>query len=303
MKRVFITHGDCPDGLGAELGLRAYAEKEYLDDELIWMRAKHSNFPKAPIELLNTCAGARVVIADFCYNLEVMREIINVAQHVLVLDHHISKKEILETLQIEYPWISDKFDCTFNNNKSGTGIVWYYYFGKIPTLMRYIQDLDLWTFSLPMADKFGWLIDHITQDYFVEEMRKWNDLFDLAFEITPKNEIFVKNEMLYKSLVDYASTTKDILMGQCKKLVAKSFLMKIKGQDIHCLNTSVLHSRALDLLVQKKGPPAASYYFNGTDYLFSVRGDGALELAQRFPGGGGHAKAAGFAISDLKELI
>ena len=84
-----------------------------------------------------------VYIPDFSYNLETTTKLWHFhGGRVTLLDHH---KSAMEELQGQLP------GCYFDMNRSAAAIAWGYFkpLERMPDLLAYVQDRDLWRWELP----------------------------------------------------------------------------------------------------------------------------------------------------------
>ena len=101
-----------------------------------------------------------VYILDFSISREHLDELVSRMNSVLILDHH---KSALENLN-GHP------NCFFDMNRSGAGIAWDYFHPNVPRpdFINYIEDQDLWRFSLPDSEYVRnslTMIPHTIKDY------------------------------------------------------------------------------------------------------------------------------------------
>ena len=134
MSYVVIYHANCWDGFGS-----AWAAWKRLGDDVSYIPANYGQ--KAPMMLLK---NKDVFIVDFSYPRDVLEEILEVANALLVLDHHKTAQGALE----DFP------HAIFDMDKSGARLTWEHFHPNItmPNFLRYIEDRDLWRFKLPDSE-------------------------------------------------------------------------------------------------------------------------------------------------------
>src|SRR5687767_10443668 len=124
---VILYHANCHDGFGA-----AFAAWKKFGDSASYIPVKY-NVP--PPEGL---AGKNIYVLDFCFEKEVTEKLEALAKSFFVIDHHISKKEIVESAK----------NHVFDNDHSGAYLSWKHFQGdQIPTLIKLIEEGDLWKYS------------------------------------------------------------------------------------------------------------------------------------------------------------
>src|SRR3990167_11192571 len=95
MKPLCIYHGNCADGFGAAWVFHSYADREF---------DFHAGvYQDAPPD----CTGRDVYLVDFSYKRAVVEEIIEVANRVVLIDHHKSALDdlapLIEARRMEWP--------------------------------------------------------------------------------------------------------------------------------------------------------------------------------------------------------
>lgn len=163
---IVIYHDHCADGFGA-----AWA---------CWMRWRDScqyipaNYGETPPDVTDK----HVLIVDFSYKRDVLREMGCAARSVIILDHHKTAQADLADWQIDDVagdfWAGDNpmalvsvndyfvgqpIAALFDMNKSGAVLAWEFcHEAPVPMLIRLIQDRDLWRFTLEATKPFAlWL--------------------------------------------------------------------------------------------------------------------------------------------------
>lgn len=163
---IVIYHDHCADGFGA-----AWA---------CWMRWRDAcqympaNYGEAPPDV----AGKHVLMVDFSYKRDVLREIGKAASSVIVLDHHKTAQADLDDWAIDDVsgefWAGDApmkavaqndefvgqpIAALFDMNKSGARMAWEFCHDEtVPLLIKLIEDRDLWRFTMEDTKPFSlWL--------------------------------------------------------------------------------------------------------------------------------------------------
>lgn len=270
-KPVFcIYHGNCIDGLMAA----GVVKLRYPDAE--FYAGVYGKPP--PLDQLHDKA---VIIVDFSYPAAELIELSQAAYCTVVLDHHKTAKEALEGLQLINGQI------IFDMNRSGAGMAWDYFFtGKErPMMVNLVEDRDLWQFKYASSRNFH--------------------LYLATLEATPERfasllEQYAKEPALLRGLMLEANAMADQFKAQLITLKREAFTGHIAGYDIPMANVPYIFASELAGELAQDAPFAATYFFNGEDYVFSLRsrGEGGMdvsEIAKQF-GGGGHRNASGFKI-------
>jgi oligoribonuclease NrnB/cAMP/cGMP phosphodiesterase (DHH superfamily) len=267
-----LYHANCPDGFGS-----AWAFWKRYGKSAKYIAVKHGQSPP-------NVSGRDVFIVDFSYQRNVLLELKRSANSLVVLDHHITAKKELDDLDF----------CIFDMNHSGAYLSWRYLFGpdNIPRLILYIEDRDLWNWSLVDSEKILSAIDSYEKDFDV-----WDNIHSIleskSDAMEPEGTLLVEGAAILRYKNELIS-----------KLMGSRHSVSIFGRDIPSINTSFFQSE-LGALLAMNSYYSAVYYYNGEGYIFSLRSsdDGAdvSEIAKSF-GGGGHKRAAGFFIESLHLL-
>jgi len=265
---TYVIHHNDSDGYGA--GLAAYTkfgnEARYLPIDYGW------KFPELE-------PNSNVYILDFSILRNELDELVAKMNFVLVLDHHKSAEEQLKN----HP------NAIFDMNRSGAGIAWDYFHSNVtrPDFINYIEDADLWRFSLPNSKDVRNSIFLI--DLNIEEYTK--ELFKPISERVLEGKTITK---YMNSLLKIGSEYKHIIqIDEFKMAVVNSCLIQSDfGNSL--FNKHCNHGEA----------DFAGVYFNLGDgtVKFSCRSVGDFDVSsicKRF-GGGGHKNAAGFQIPEEK---
>jgi oligoribonuclease NrnB/cAMP/cGMP phosphodiesterase (DHH superfamily) len=264
MKKIYVLyHAQCPDGFGAAYSIW----KKYKNDNINYIAVQHGF-------ALPTMDNESIVwLVDFCYSVEIMSEIAQRMSEVLVLDHHKSAYENMQSFDFQkYPHVKTIFDM----EKSGAVITWEYFHPntEVPLFLKYIQDKDLWQFYLPQSKEFSAGLRAYNFDFYVWEKLNVEDLIK-------------EGEVLLK----FQNQTID-------KICKNARVTKIAGFEVLIVNSPIFQSEIGNHLC-KQNPqyPFAVVYFDvGNQRNFSLRSVGDFDVAKiasKF-GGGGHKNAAGF---------
>jgi uncharacterized protein len=293
---LVIYHANCADGFTA-----AWAVWKRFGDHAEFHAASYGS---APPEV----AGRDVVIVDFSYKRQVLKAMRTVARSVLVLDHHKSAAidlapsvdhgegevgiDALETEStyedydgirwpsVDFPTIYALFDM----NRSGAGIAWdYFHAGQPrPALVNYVEDRDLWRFSLPGTRGISAAI--FSYEYAFDV---WDNIAALL-RVDPQRLVTAGDAIERKHHKDIAE-----LVKVCARR------MEIGGFRVPVASLPYTMTSDAGHLMAQGEPFAACYWDTADSRNFSLRStdDGAdVSLIAAQYGGGGHRNAAGFKV-------
>ena len=270
---IVIYHYPCQDGYGSRWVAERFFNQIGKNDIRFYGIQCGSPPP-------NNLEGKNVLICDISFKESVFNELLTIVNNILIIDHHKSAEKDLKDIDDIYK--------IFDMNHSGAYLTWKYFFPneKIPKLIEYIQDRDIWTKKLKNTDAFFAWFQTIPMDY--EEYNKYyND--DLLMEkINIDGMAMIKLNEEYIKFGTNASVCKFIKIGS-------------KYYFINHLNTRLLKSDIGNqtLLSNPLSDFSAMYSINGNWTLFSLRSTNkhvdVSEIATSF-GGGGHRNASGIVV-------
>ena len=267
MKKLCIYHANCADGFGAAWVVR----KAIGPDEVEFCAALHHREPP-------DVGGREVVMVDFSYPRPVMERLLEKAEHILLLDHHITARNDLAGFE------HTKLTAVFDMNLSGVGVTWRHFFPgqRMPKLLAHVQDMDLWRFGIANTREVMSAVYSHPYDFAV-----WDQLMKF-----PPHRFIRDGEVLRRARDKEVSD----LLGPIG--IAPRFIQlgQVQGP---AYNVPFMFSGVANKAAETH-PFAATYWISGERVKFSLRSRGndgvdVAALAQQY-GGGGHVHAAGFEL-------
>jgi oligoribonuclease NrnB/cAMP/cGMP phosphodiesterase (DHH superfamily) len=257
---LIIYHANCTDGFGA-----AYAAWKLLGDRAEYHAAKYGEEPP-------DVTGRNVVILDFSYDNATTKALMKKAKNFLIIDHH--KSAMVE--------LHDVSCARFDMNHSGAMLSWnFFHPGKeAPRMIKHIEDRDLWKWEIPYSKEFAAAFDMVPFDF--EEFDKYLD----------------------DSAVDSAQERGAYILAYSKTVISKisknAHPRKLGGKDVLVVNSPHWMSEIGAALSPKCDFAVIWYYDHESRQVrVSLRAhhddSDVSEVAKKY-GGGGHRKAAGFAL-------
>ncbi|MEJ2308928.1 MAG: DHHA1 domain-containing protein [Gammaproteobacteria bacterium] len=265
MKPLLIYHGGCQDGFGAAWS--------------VWKRHGdgYDYHPGIHHEPPPDVSGRDLVLADFSYPLDIMRQLIAEAASITIIDHHVSAARELQPLLD-----AGEIEGIFDMEKSGAMLTWeWFHPGETaPQLLEYIQDRDLYRFALPDSRAISSALFSWPQDFAT-----WDRLMAGDLEQLRQDGIAIERKQQRDIQALVRSGTRR---------------MQLAGHEVPALNVPyTMASDAGNLLAQDE-PFAVCYWDDADGRVFSLRsvaqGVDVSEIARAF-GGGGHRHAAGFRLA------
>lgn len=141
---AIIYHGPCSDGTGG-----------------LWCACHYKNIKikyacKAGSNPTGDYTNMNVIFVDICPKIDYLLNLVKVAKHVVILDHHKSSKQMIED---NNKILSNVKNLTieFDMKRSGCQMAWDYFFEgeNRPFFIDYIGDRDLWTWKLPHSKEIN----------------------------------------------------------------------------------------------------------------------------------------------------
>ncbi|AYV85439.1 MAG: DHH family phosphohydrolase-like protein [Satyrvirus sp.] len=288
---VVLYHGSCSDGFGSAFIVWYYFKKQQQMEKLGSIKFIPCHYLKdndLSQDFLQKMADKNILMCDFTYKYNQMVELIKVSKSFMVLDHHKTAEENLQTVPPNLK--------IFDMKKSGVGLTWEFFFPEevIPKFLAHIQDRDLWINKLPFNSEF------IT--FFYEQ--------EFDFETW---ETYLDDSQLTKAIAigTYWMEYKNIIVDQIVKKTSY-IIQKIDNQFMivlycNCPNfkSDVGHvalkkfqigdfSCVWDYNLYKK---YTCYSLRSTDDRADVS-----KIANKF-GGGGHRNASGIVFPGLSQIL
>lgn len=279
MKPLVIYHGNCQDGFTAAWACwRKHPDWEFYP-------AKHGDPPP-------DVTHRNVWMLDFSYKRPIIEDIMCKAQSLTILDHHKTAEA-----DLKFPFACDPagqsdVQITFDMEKSGARLAWEYFnIGeRVPDLVKHVEDRDLWKFQYPDTKAFSAAL--FAEEYNFITWKLWHEKIEMQ---GVEWAVLAGESILRKQAKDVA------------ELCQNKFRFNIGGHSVWVADLPyTLCSDAGNLMCQGE-PFAATFYYDGKGYIFSLRSDDSgvdvSEIAKAY-GGGGHKHAAGFKIvSDMIQLV
>lgn len=268
---LVVYHGNCNDGFCAAW----LWSKIHPNDEFI------QGYYGAVVDV-EKFKDRKVVMLDFAYKRHDLDKILEVAESVLIIDHHKTAD-----IHFEHP----KLKVIFDLKESGASLTHRYLCEleqenvnklKHAWVVPYVKDRDLWKWEYPFTKEINAYLARLPHEFAA-----W-DTIDFA-------QAYREGKVIYNYQCDTAR-------AQAKKAVTRMLC----DYEVPILNCTYLISETLEILAQN-APFSASFFIRNDGVVqWSLRSTGfdVSEIAKRF-GGGGHTQAAGFEtdLAHLKSVL
>lgn len=306
---IVITHGKCIDGMAAAAVIYGWLTSERRPKGVDRVYFHPGFYHKPPPSVYD---DQDVVIADFCYPLKRMRELVENSKSLTVLDHHATAQKDCQSLFDE-----GLVHGVFDMRRSGAAIAWDWFFGfgggrttadDRPLLINYVSDRDLWKLELPQSSAVSRWLGCLPFDLTQENLAKWWEAIR-TFKLDDRMECVLEGveRMVNAGAHQFAEGAWNVRVT-----------VEIEGEEqswevpiINCPN--FWSSEALDYILQQDESIPFALAVSITNagqgqgelpvFYYSLRArtgfDGAA--VAKALGGGGHKAAAGFRL-DNEEL-
>lgn len=280
----YIYHACCTDGLTA-VGI-AVQPQQGTDNQFVTVPMSHGT--RLNVESLT---GKRVCFLDFSVTKDVMVELLKVAEHVTVIDHHISVRA--ELSEINAP----NFEYVYDVNKSGAGLAWDFFIGTdYPYFIQLVQDRDIWTKKFKDTDALSLAI-RVEELYFEDMTCLIADI--LAYSKEYPQGVDSETYRLIEEGKSYQKYQK-YMVKQIASNAVKSTLDD--GQEVMSVNCAagLISDVGSYLSENNECGVALMYVDTGKLRIYSLRVaadcDYDASAYAKSKGGGGHRRSAGFSI-------
>ena len=277
---LVIYHGGCIDGTGAAWAFHC-GQKLHPSDRKI---SYHPGIYNRPFPAIHD--QTIVYILDFSYDRETIKAMCQIAEMVIVVDHHETAYKRLRGLDSE----CSNLRLIFDMKRSGAVMAWDLFVGAgLPLLLEHVQDHDLWRFEIPNTkDVFAALASFTKYDNLQESFAMWDQIYE-------DDELGIKVLLGDGKAIN---RSRAVQMESIIKIATR--LMVIDGHTVPVCNAPYSMASDIGHALSHAQPFAATYYDGPDGRKFSLRsrkdfGVNVALIAEKF-GGGGHPNAAGFTV-------
>ena len=277
MKKVCIFHAGCPDGFGA-----AWAVRAGWGTGVEFVPRGHDDALDA-----HRFEGDRVLFVDIAPPPAAYAPLAAAAAQFVVLDHHVSARDRFVARAHADPGLDEALrdgghEVRFDLSHSGAVLAWQWMFPEElpPPMLAYVEDQDLWNWSLPDTRAVNAAICAAPRTFEAWDGLAARSVEELAREGAP---IVRANRMEVERAMQ---TAHPIHLGELAVEAVNSRFQRAEiGHEL--ASRGALGS-----------PCGAVYRITGTRVDVSVYSVGDFDVARLAGafGGGGHRNAAGFSV-------
>ena len=263
-KIIVLYHKGCEDGFGA-----AWAAWRKFG-----ARAEYIGVNRDGI-LPENLKGKDVYLLDFVYPLDITKKLLKIVKSLTAIDHHIS---VEKSTKLSHHYLYDL-------NHSGAVLAWKYFHPqkKVPLLLRYVEDVDIWRLKLPYTMELG------------VSLRTYPQLFGVWSKLAQEWGKSETRTTYIKEGINMVRYENDLVKHLLKDAERVFFCQK----RALAINAPVYLASQVGDAMRKKGfPLGIIWQKKGDKIVVSLRSTNKVdsaEVASHF-GGGGHKKAAAFRL-------
>jgi oligoribonuclease NrnB/cAMP/cGMP phosphodiesterase (DHH superfamily) len=172
----------------------------------------------------------------------------------------------------------------FDNNHTGSYLTWKYFFPKkkVPNLILYVQDNDLWKFRIKKSKEVMFAVNLHPYSFDV-----WNKISRQLETAIGKKHYAIQGNAILKYV--------DVLAEEMAKMADEVVLGGVKALAVNA--PRFIRSELGNVLIKHGADVGIVWYMKGEGEIHaSLRSNGKVnvaKLAEKY-GGGGHEKAAAF---------
>jgi oligoribonuclease NrnB/cAMP/cGMP phosphodiesterase (DHH superfamily) len=293
---IIVYHEYCSDGTASAWIVKRHNPYAQL------INCKAGQNPNLNMENIKS---SNIIFVDICPSVDYLLTLCNIANKVVILDHHISAYRNIEEIENK----PENLFTLFDMNRSGCMITWDFFNSGLtrPWFIDYIGDRDLWKWELPNSK-------NINTALFEEKHITFNGLNILYDRYVTKEQINKLIEDMNERGNQINKFRNELIEKETKKAIHCTFQFEETLYNVWLYNgPEDLRSDIGNALMQinfKNGlKPDFSinwrYDVKTHEFWLSMRGEEwspDLSVICRKYNGGGHPKASGCSMSGNIEL-
>lgn len=216
--------------------------------------------------------GRKVAFTDIHVQRPKAIQIHRDAEAVIFLDHHTTGEE----------WMGGLPNVLIDQSHSGAWLAWKFFHPdeEVPTLVRYVQDQDLWQWQLPNSR------------FYFSALELFPHTIDGLEEASKQD---------FAEMVTRGHTVTQHIAKIAEQVARTSLTINWHGHKTVVVNSAIFPGEIADLIAKSTGTPIVFVWYLNKDgkIKVSLRSHGAnpvnvKNIAKQYPNGGGHDYAAGF---------
>ncbi|MDQ1281848.1 MAG: hypothetical protein QG630_199, partial [Patescibacteria group bacterium] len=249
---IIFYHEHCLDGFTS-----AYVANKKFKDKAEYIPLSHNDsgddFLKDKKIKISDLKDKEIYFIDFCLNEKELKKVEKIAKKLVVIDHHIGKKELIESLP----------NHLFRNGVSGGYLAHEYFFpkNKMPEFVKYVSIGDTWTFSKNENIK---KLEKNIISYLVT--------LEFDFKVFAKTEKDFEDKKKFEEIKNLGNILNINYLKLVEIQTEKSKLIDFEGYKIYAINASSIFRNELGhrLALKSKSLFSLIYTFEDGELKMSL---------------------------------
>jgi len=268
---ICIYHANCKDGFTSAF--------------IVWCIFKEKckylpyNYGKSPPDIKDL----NVIICDFSFDYNTLKNMIETSKSLIVLDHHETSEKNLKDIPNQHK--------IFDKTLSGATLTWNYLNKDkpLPRFIKYIEDYDLWKFQYKETKYLNAVLNSLPFDFELYESLLDNDTLNKYLK---EGEVIIRYQKNQLSFIIRSYEIKTFITNNNKKI------------NIVYVQSNTLVNEIADYILKKEETCDIvcvvnyNYKYNFTKFHLRSKDINVAKIAEIF-NGGGHKLASSFIRNGL----
>jgi oligoribonuclease NrnB/cAMP/cGMP phosphodiesterase (DHH superfamily) len=242
---------------------------------------------------------SHLIITDLSFSFEIMNFFYKKFKENLIwIDHH---KRITDELEKEFSKQKIKITGIRDFKHAACFLVWKFFKKDAPDFVKYVQDMDLWTFKLENSKEFIAGIDTFKGPFTKKNINFILKFIDVDYFNKQKQKIIERGKIIQEHQIKHV-----------KEQLFSGKIIDFFGNKAFVVNSIFIPGVFAEVIFKEKKYKSAEILIiwykdhNTNKFKFSLRrrenSKVDLSLIAKKLGGGGHPAASGFTLNSLAEF-
>ncbi|NCP72153.1 hypothetical protein GW835_02050 [archaeon] len=242
---------------------------------------------------------SHLIITDLSFSFEIMNFFYKKFKENLIwIDHH---KRITDELEKEFSKQKIKITGIRDFKHAACFLVWKFFKKDAPDFVKYVQDMDLWTFKLENSKEFIAGLDTFKGPYTKKNINFILKFIDIDYFNKQKQKIIERGKIIQEHQIKHV-----------KEQLFSGKIIDFFGKKAFVVNSIFIPGVFAEVIFKEKKYKSAEILIiwykdhNTNKFKFSLRrrenSKVDLSLIAKRLGGGGHPAASGFTLNSLAEF-
>jgi oligoribonuclease NrnB/cAMP/cGMP phosphodiesterase (DHH superfamily) len=254
---------------------------------------------KLKLKKINLKNYSHLIITDLSFSFEIMNFFYKKFKENLIwIDHH---KRITDELEKEFFKQKIKITGIRDFKHAACFLVWKFFKKDAPDFVKYVQDMDLWTFKLENSKEFIAGLDTFKGPYTKKNINFILKFIDIDYFNKQKQKIIERGKIIQEHQIKHV-----------KEQLFSGKIIDFFGNKAFVVNSIFIPGVFAEVIFKEKKYKSAEILIiwykdhNTNKFKFSLRrrenSKVDLSLIAKRLGGGGHPAASGFTLNSLAEF-